>query len=280
MKTKVIIGVGAACAAVLGYAAWCAVPGIFARRGMSTEAPRRYIVVAHRGGAGIAPENTLLAMERGIAAGADMLEIDIHQTADNALVVCHDASVDRTTDGHGTIADMTLEEIKALHIKDADGNVTDQRIPTLDEVLELVGDRARLLVEVKHARGQYPGIEQRMVEAFRHHGACGRVVVQSFSDEVLAVTHALAPELRLEKLLICRMRGLPLIFDGGFSAFDYDRYRHVSSFNFYANSVTRSIIDDMHAHGKEVKIWTLDSPASAPDLPVDGIITDRPDLWR
>ncbi len=97
---------------------------------------------------------------------------------------------------------------------------------------------------------------------------------ENFSDE------ALAPELRLEKLLICRMRGLPMIFDGGFSAFDYDRYRHVSSFNFYANSVTRSIIDDMHAHGKEVKIWTLDSPASAPDLPVDGIITDRPDLWR
>ena len=195
-----------------------------------------------------------------------MLELDSHQTADNALVVCHDASVDRTTDGHGTIADMTLEEIKALHIKDADGNVTDQRIPTLDEVLELVGDRARLLVEVKHKPGQYPGIEQRMVETFRRHGACGRVVVQSFSDEVLAVTHALAPELRLEKLLI--------------SAFDYDRYRHVSSFNFYANSVTRSIVDDIHAHGKEVKIWTLDSPESAPDLPVDGIITDRPDLWR
>lgn len=279
MKIKLFIGVGTACA-VLGYAAWCIVSGIFTHKGINLSDARRYLIVAHRGGAGIAPENTLKAMESGIEAGADMLEIDIHQTLDNAIVVCHDATVDRTTDGHGKISEMTLVQIQALRIKNADGSLTDQHIPTLDEVLELVGNRAYLLVEVKHARGQYPGIESRMVEAFLRHDAIGRVVVQSFSDEVLAKTHAIAPELRLEKLLICRLWGVPALFDGNFTSFNYEKYPHIASFNFYVNAVTRHIIDDMHAHGKEVKIWTLDSPESAPDFPVDGIITDRPDLWK
>ena len=278
-KTLALSGAGTACIA-LGYAAWCAAPGIFVGKGVSPERARRLTVVAHRGGSGIAPENTLAAMECGIASGADMLEIDIHQTADGILVVCHDPTVDRTTDGHGKISRMTLREIRELHIVDKCGKVTDQHIPTLDEVMALVGDRARLLIEVKHARGEYPGIERRLVETIRSHEAEERVTVQSFNDEVLLTTHKLAPRLRLEKLLICRMRGLPLIIDTGLSRFDYDRYSHVSSFNFYSGAVTRGLIDDMHAHGKEVKIWTLDSPASAPDLPVDGIITDRPDLWR
>jgi len=280
MNKKLLIGLGSGLA-LIGYAGVSIMSAsIFARKGYTQEEARRLIVVGHRGGAGIEPENTLRAIERGIACGADMIEIDIHQTADGAVVVCHDPTVDRTTDGHGTIADMTLRQIRSLHITDADGKTTDLRIPTLDEVLELVDGRARLLVEIKRPKGAYAGLEQRMLDAFRRHDAEDWVVVQSFHDEVLSVTHALNPDIRLEKLLICKLRGLPYIFDGTFTRFDYDKYAHVASFNMYSRALSESFADEIHAHGKEVKIWTLDDPAGAPHLPVDGIITDRPDLWR
>ena len=226
MKTKLIaIGSGIV---ILGYAAASIV--LFNRRGYTPDEIRRLTVVAHRGGAALEPENTLRPIDRGIACGADMIEIDIHQTADGAIVVCHDPTVDRTTDGSGTIADMTLDEIRALHITDADGRPTDLRIPTLDDVLE--------------------------------------------------ITHHLNPDIRLEKLLICKLRGMPYIFDGSLTRFDYNKYAHVASFNFFSPAVTRGMVDELHAHGKEVKIWTLDAPADAPHLPVDGIITDHPDLWK
>ena len=278
MKTKLIaIGSGIV---ILGYAAASIVPGLFNRRGYTPDEIRRLTVVAHRGGAALEPENTLRAIERGIACGADMIEIDIHQTADGAIVVCHDPTVDRTTDGSGTIADMTLDEIRALHITDADGRPTDLRIPTLDDVLALVDGRARLLVEIKRPKGVYEGIEQRMLDAFARHGAEDWVVVQSFNHDVLEITHHLNPDIRLEKLLICKLRGMPYIFDGSLTRFDYNKYAHVASFNFFSPAVTRGMVDELHAHGKEVKIWTLDAPADAPHLPVDGIITDHPDLWK
>lgn len=278
MNKKTIIGLGSL--AVLGYGAACLLPATVARKGYTPDEIRNLTIVAHRGGAALEPENTLRSVARGIACGADMIEIDIHQTADGHIVVCHDPTVDRTTDGSGKIADMTLEQIRALRIVDAEGHTTDLRIPTLDEVLELVGGRTRLLVEIKRSRGAYPGMEQRMLESFDSHDAFGWVVVQSFNDDVLATVHALNPEVRLEKLFICKLRGLPLIFDGTLTHFDYDKYAHVASFNIFSPSATHAFIDEAHAHGKEVKLWTLDAPADAPHMPVDGIITDRPDLWQ
>ena len=239
MKTKLIaIGSGIV---ILGYAAASIVPGLFNRRGYTPDEIRRLTVVAHRGGAALEPENTLRAIERGIACGADMTRPPLH---------------------------------------DADGRPTDLRIPTLDDVLALVDGRARLLVEIKRPKGVYEGIEQRMLDAFARHGAEDWVVVQSFNDDVLEITHHLNPDIRLEKLLICKLRGMPYIFDGSLTRFDYNKYAHVASFNFFSPAVTRGMVDELHAHGKEVKIWTLDAPADAPHLPVDGIITDHPDLWK
>ena len=132
---------------------------------------------------------------------------------------------------------------------------------------------------IKHEEGKY-AIERKVVELVHKYNACGSVAIQSFSDESLAEIHRLDPSIRLEKLLVFRLKGLPAIFDGGLSVFDYGKYSHVSSFNFYYRSVTRSMIETLHRHGKEVKIWTLAGPGDTPHLPVDGIITDRPDLWR
>ena len=240
---------------------------------------RKYTIVAHRGGAGLGAENTIECIERGLAAGADAIEVDVHLTADGHVVVCHDATVDRTTDGEGRIEDLTLDAIRRLHVT-VDGRATDMRIPTLAEVFECVGDRAALLIEIKRRKGEYEGIEEKVLELIRRYDAAGRVAVQSFNDTVLERMHALDPSIRLEKLVIFKLAWLPVIFDGGFSLFRPERYPYVRSFNFYYRSVPRSLPEKLHRDGREIKVWTVEGPEGIAGKPYDGIITNRPDLWR
>lgn len=277
-KKTLSIGLGS-CLLIAGYVATCIIPNIFYRKNYSQAEIRRLTVVAHRGGAGLEPENTLRSVERGISEGADMVEIDIHQTADGHLVVCHDESVDRTTDGHGLIRDLTLDQIRSFHITDADGHATDLRIPTLAEVLDLVDGRVKMLVEIKRTADIYQGIEQQLVDEIHRRNAADWIVPQSFNDSVLETLHEIDPTLRLEKLWVCKLRGVPCGVDGTLSRFDFDKYSYVASFNFYYRSVTKALIDEIHRHGKEVKVWTVAGPADTPNLPVDGVITDYPDRW-
>jgi len=115
----------------------------------------RVLVTAHRGAhvATGAPENSLAAIEAAIGLGVDIVEIDVRQTADGALVLMHDASVDRTTSGSGSVAAMTLRDIRGLVLLDDDGRATDPplHVPTLDEALEAARDRVVLDLDVKQA---------------------------------------------------------------------------------------------------------------------------------
>lgn len=272
---------------VLIYVASIFVPSMFLyHQGYTAESLAGKVIVAHRGGASLAPENSLLAIEKGILSGADMIEIDIHQTLDNAIVVCHDPTIDRTTTGSGKIAELTLAQIKQFSIIDSEGNATNERIATLRQVLDLVeshrakGSKVTMLIEIKHASGQYPGIEQRLIDEIRHRNAFDWCTAQSFADPVLFTLHSLCPELRIEKLLICRLPGLPFIIDGfNITRFSYEKYHFVSSFNLMWQGTSRSDILDIHSHGKEVKLWTMEG-VDAPVLDADGFITNRPDIWQ
>lgn len=279
MKKGIIISVGAV-AAVIGYTAASIIPNTFYKKGYTPDQIKKLIVVAHRGGSSLGPENSLLAIERGIASGADMIEIDIHQTKDGQLAVCHDQSIDRTTNGKGLIRELTLDQIRQYNLLDSAGNVTDQKIPTLDEVLDLVNGRAKMLIEIKRTKDIYQGIEQQLVDALKAHNAFSWCVAQSFNDSVLENLHQIDSKLRLEKLWVFKLAGLPEGVDGTLSGYDFDKYSYVSSFNFYYKSVTDAMIDEIHRHGKEVKIWTVPGPDDTPRLAVDGIITDYPQLWR
>ena len=251
---------------------------LFAPTGYDSLAHEDVEIIAHRGGAGMAPENSLSCFEKGIATGADIIEIDIRLTKDDVVVVCHDSDVKRTTDGKGKIEEMTFEEVRSFRILDLDGNPTDERIPTLDEVLDLVDGRCRMLIEIKPCK-RYERISELLLKSIEEHNAASWVTAQSFSDNVLFALHALNPPFALEKLIVCKLPLLPLIIDNGLSRFNYQRYDFISSFNFNYSALPASVIEDVHAHGKKVKVWTLDSPEETPDLNVDGIITDRPDLW-
>ena len=246
----------------------------------SSDNMRSKKIIGHRGGADLGPENSLYCINKGIEAGADMIEIDIHLSKDGEIVVCHDPKVDRTTNGKGYISDMTMSELRQLHLVDADGKMTDQQLPTLNEVMNVANGRSELLIEIKKDKSSLPGIEEKVLDVIKQYDAYNWATVQSFDDSVLETFHQLDPNVRLEKLFIFKLWGLPIIFDGGFSKFNYNKYHYIQSFNIMQSAANKKIVDDIHKNGKEVKLWTLKKPNKKSDLPVDGIITDRPDLWK
>src|SRR5437868_4519466 len=140
----------------------------------------RVWVVGHRGAMGHCPENTFASFERGLQLGADWIEMDVHLSRDGALIVIHDETLDRTTNGRGYVKDHTLAELKRL---DA-GN--GERIPTLHEVLDWAKNRKAILdIEIKNAPVYYDGIESKVVDALDSSGMTERSVVISFDHQAV-----------------------------------------------------------------------------------------------
>ena len=147
--------------------------------------------VAHRGASGQYPENTLLAFRRAIEQGVDALELDVHRTADDELVVIHDSTLERTTNGSGNVHDKTLQEVRQL---DAGHG---EKIPLLSEVIQLARRaQIRLFVEVKGAtEAEGLAITESTVRALEAANFLSQVIVTSFSPSALLRAKALRPEL-------------------------------------------------------------------------------------
>jgi len=245
--------------------------------------------LAHRGGAALAPENTMLAFQNALALGADGLELDVHASQDGELVVIHDDTVDRTTDGSGQVAEMTLAQLQAL---DAGyryswdgGNSFPYRgqgikIPTLREVLTAFPD-TRISIEIKQVT---PPIEATLANLIRETGAQSRVLVTATDDGVIKRFRRLAPDVATAAAT-GEVRSFYLWQRIGLSAF----YRPVA--NAFAvpersgdtQVVTSGFVESAHARGMKVYVWTVNVPDRMHQLlrlKVDGIITDRPDLLR
>lgn len=262
----------------IGYSLISIAPKVYAK---SLDLNKMNVTITgHRGAAGLAPENSLLAIQKGLESGADFIEIDIHLTKDGEIVVCHDPKIDRTTTGTGDICDLTYDQIMSYNIVNDQGIETDLKIPTLDQVLSLVDGNSNLLIEIKRKPGLYDGIEAKMIDIIKSHNAEQWTTVQSFNDMTLEITHSLMEDLPLEKLFIFKLWGLPIIFDGTFTSFNSKKYHYIQSFNIYHFSVSKSLVSKIHKMGKKVKIWTIkDESVKIPDVGIDGIITDRPDQF-
>lgn len=250
--------------------------GLFAGKGGDVAGK---VVTGHRGGACLGPENSLGCIAAGLDSGASSIEIDVHITSDGEVVVCHDPTVDRTTDGKGAINDMTLDQVRSFRILDKEGNPTDQVVPTLDEVLDLIDGRVELLLEIKRTRGNNVGIEKAVLDVLSRRNALPYTVIQSFDDSVLETLHGMDRNLRLEKLLFCKFWGIPVIFDGTFSVFTPEKYSYIRSFNFFHYALSASLSEYLHDKGYRTRIWTLDDPDAIPQMKLDGIITDCPNLF-
>ncbi len=248
---------------------------------------KRVWVIAHRGGSGLAPENTMVAFRNAVSMGVDMLEMDVHVTRDGHIVVIHDSTVDRTTNGVGRVEDMTLSEIKKLDAGyrfTPDGGMTypyrgkGVTIPTLDEVLGAFPD-SKMSIEIKP---DDPAVADKVVSLVKEHGARDRVLLVSFNNDVVHRVRVLDPEIvtgasRKEMYLFWIMVRLHT----------WRLYRPVPDVLQLPQRwkgqqvVTPSVVRAAHKLGMKVQVWTVDDPADMQRLiaeKVDGIITDRPDL--
>lgn len=260
--------------------AWIILSGVYAMTLFGSDRMKKDIAItAHRGGAGYGAENSISCIRRSLEAGIPSIEIDVQLSKDGHLIVCHDATVDRTTNGSGRISDLTLAELQSLHLVSKTGEELKEGLPLLKEVLKLIDGKAHLLLEIKCPKEvDYKALNSAVVKEFKEYGNVDWVTVQSFSDETLEDMHEQLPTMRLEKLAFFKLLGLPYIFDGKFKRFNHERYSHVESLNFFYGGITQSFVDVLHASGKRVRVWTLNKPGRRPNLSVDGIITDYPDL--
>jgi len=154
-------------------------------------------MIAHRGGPTDAPENTLAAFQNAISLGVDWLEFDVQMTKDGALVVIHDETVDRTTDGTGAVRNLTLEEIRSFDAGQS------EKVPTFEEVVQLAKTNGvKILPETKSPE-LYPGIEEKLLQALEQADYLNQTVIQSFNADSLERLHHLNPQTKL-----CALYGL------------------------------------------------------------------------
>ncbi len=161
--------------------------GYFLLRGPRPASPQ---LIAHRGGRATTPESTLKAFRNAIALGADWLEFDVQMTADGALVVIHDETVDRTTDGTGKVAEMSLDQIRALDAGEG------ERVPTFAEVIELAKQAGVGILPEAKSPELYPGMPEKMVRLVEEMGYLDRTVFQSFVPAALDEMRAANPNVR------------------------------------------------------------------------------------
>jgi glycerophosphoryl diester phosphodiesterase len=239
-------------------------------RGAARERKHRILVVAHRGAAGTRPENTLASFRRAIELGADVIELDVHVTADGVAVVIHDDTVDRTTNGHGRVREMTLAQIKQL---DAGSwfspEYAGERVPTLEEVVALTGRRVPLSIELKA-----PGAEDAAIAAVRN--GCPRSFVSSFSEEFLRRVSVLDPMVKTDFLV-----GVDPMSDDQITAL-IARTRDMGAIMLSPSQggATPQLVAMAHRAHLRVRTWTADSIADLQrgiDLAPDAITTDYPE---
>jgi glycerophosphoryl diester phosphodiesterase len=223
---------------------------------------RRLWKVAHRGASAERPENTPAAFELAIAQGADVVECDVRRTSDGALLILHDAEVDRTTSGTGPLREMSAVAARAL---DAGGG---QAIPTLTEVLDLVRGRVRVNVDIKET-----DIVAATVQAVRDAGMPEAVTFISFLPEVWEQLEQLTPESpRIH--LVDSAAALASLAMG-----DAVSQSVAAGVGVPYELVNEGMVDYMHRHGFAVFAWTVDDPDEMRRLiecDVNGIVTNRP----
>jgi len=245
------------------------------------------MVIAHQGGNHLWPDNTLFAFQNAVALGVDVLEMDLHITSDNVLVIIHDETVDRTTDGSGEVEEMTLAEIKALDAayrwtRD-EGATTPYRgqdisIPTLEEIFQVFPGQ-RMVIEIKKT-------ERSMAAPFcaliRQYNMQERVLVASFHDERMAEFRAECPEVatsaaRQETTVFVLLTKAWL---GGLVSPEFHSLQ-VPRASSGITVMTPGFVRAAHARNLKVETWTINDPEEMKlylEWGVDGIITDRPDL--
>ena len=232
-------------------------------------------IFAHRGFSGKYPENTLLAYEKAVSAGADGIELDVHLSKDGVPVIMHDEEIDRTTDGTGLVMSYTLKELKKFDASALfKGLHARQEIPTLREYFELIsGTDIFTNVELKTGVYTYPGIEEKVLELIDEFDLRKRIIISSFNHFSVLRMKTLAPDMIYGFLEESWILDLP----------QYTKRHGVDGIHPLFNMVDKDFVEANHALGMTVNAWTVNEEADIRHmlkLGVDRIIGNFPDLGR
>lgn len=230
----------------------------------------RVLNIAHRGFSGKYPENTNIAFVKALTEGyCDGIEVDVHMTKDNKLVIIHDDKLDRTTTGTGFIKDYTLEEVLQFdagvkyHTK-----YKGEKISSIKLALDLVKKyNVRLYIEIKNSEDEYKGIEAKIVEKVKELELEDKVILSSYSGQALKRVKLLDENIKTG--LLCKE--VP---------WDIKDYRYADAICCCYEVMDAEAIDTIHSIGKKVTVWTVDKIEDMKGmmkLGVDAIITNYPD---
>lgn len=233
------------------------------------------IVFGHRGASAHAPENTLAAFELALAQGAGGVELDAKLSADGHVVVHHDATLERTTNGRGNVSKHTLAHLRGL---DAGGFFSEkfrgEKIPTLDEVFESIGSKAFINVELTNYSTPRDALVEKVVELVKRHGLQNRILFSSFLPGNLSKAAALLPEVPRGLLALGGWMGA-WARSFGFAFGDY------YALHPYMTDVSARQVSRVHQLKRRIHVWTVNAADDMRRLfswRVDGIFTDDPAL--
>lgn len=230
---------------------------------------------AHRGASGYYPENTMIAFQKAIEMGCDAIETDIHITSDGVLVLIHDDSVDRTTNGKGLVKDFTFEELRKLDAGSwYDKEYKSEKIPSVEELLKLAKDKNIIInFELKTNQLGNPEVEKKIIDLIKKNKMHDQVILSSFNHYSMVVCRLIDENIKTA-----------LLYE--FDLFQPSRYCEFLGANaLHPNFrlVNKAFVDEAHAYGVAVNPYTVNSEMDMENmlkLNVDGIITNYPDKLK
>jgi glycerophosphoryl diester phosphodiesterase len=270
MSKKLLVGTGMALSLLLSP-----LSQVFAEE--PTVGERKQVAnVAHRGATAYAPENTIAAFDLAVDMKADYIEIDVQRSNDGELVLIHDTTVDRTTDGTGKVGDLTFEQLRSLDAGSWKGEqFAGEQIPTFEEILDRYRGKIGILVELK-APELYPGIEEQVAEALKERNLDKpqneKIIIQSFNFDSVKKMDQLLPQVPVG------------VLTSNLSDTTTEALQEFSTYADWFNPsygiVTEELVDQVHSLGMQIGSWTVRSQEAADflfEMGVDAIISDYPD---
>lgn len=235
-----------------------------------------FVRIAHRGASGSCPENTSIAFQKALEAGADMIEIDCQLTKDGHVVVFHDERLDRTAKVKGLLRSKTLKQLKKLDVGAwFKRSFKGQRILTLEEIMATVGGQAELNVDIKTSPRSPLGIELKVLFILSHYDYLDRTVVSSFDYGVLRRVRELAPEARIGILYGAGIEENPFLVAAEIGA---------HSIHVQKELATPQCLGRARQLGLKTYVWTLNEVVEMErflSLGADGLISDFPEkFWK
>lgn len=200
----------------------------------------------HRGNPAEHPENTMRSFRSAIALGCDLIECDVHLSSDGRLVVIHDHTLDRTTNGTGLVHDYTAAELRKLDAGDG------EKIPLLQEVIELAIGKVGLVIELKNLPPLYPGLEEKLINMLRQLGAVQECAVVSFNHEAIHELRKVEPSMQLGILEGARpLHPGKMLRDTG-----------ADVYSPHWGASDPQVVQEVHAAGGAVAVWPVDDEAA------------------